>query len=351
MDKNYLNAYSQFLIAASNHAHSTDFQEITNGNYSKDQTYRFLTSKGFDEKDFWLAIKPTLKPIQSNNACISVDDTIIEKPYMKENDVVSYCYDHTKSKCIKGINLLSLTYKTGDIAMPINYRVIKKDQIIPATEKTKARRKSEHTKNQLFRKMLKMTKTNKVKYRYVLADSWFSSNENFKFIHDTLDKCFVFATKSNRLFKFNDEDESQYRKLSSYDFQPGTAYAIEFKGIPFPLYLSKQVFKNEDGKEAVLYLVTNDEVLSYDSMVNLYKKRWNIEVYHKSLKQNCSLGKSTVRTVKTITSHIFCSVYAYVLLEKLKIKREQNHFKISAIYYLKGLKRTFNALSFELKSA
>ncbi|WP_394700489.1 transposase [uncultured Ilyobacter sp.] len=97
--------------------------------------------------------------------------------------------------------------------------------------------------------------------------------------------------------------------------------------------------------------MTNGEYLSYDNMVKIYQKRWDIEVYHKSLKQNCSLGKSSVRTVKTILGHIFCSIYAYVLLEKLKLKKKQNQFKLSATYYLKGLGKTFKSLCFDLKSA
>ncbi|WP_320046386.1 transposase [uncultured Ilyobacter sp.] len=191
--------------------------------FSKDKIYRFLSSGEFCEKNFWLTIKPMLRSIQNNNACISVDDTIIEKPHTKENEVVSYCYDHTKSKCVKGINLLSMTYKTNDASLPINHRIIRKDEILTDSSSDKVKRKSVLTKNQHFRNMLKSSKANKVKYRYVLADSWFSSNENFKCIHKDLDKCFVFAVKSNRLFKLTGEDDSQYRKLSSFDFQPETA--------------------------------------------------------------------------------------------------------------------------------
>lgn len=46
---------------------------------------------------------------------------------------------------------------------------------------------------------------------------------------------------------------------------------VELKGLPFPVYLTKQVFKNGDGKEASLYLITNDEFLNYNSTINVYK--------------------------------------------------------------------------------
>jgi hypothetical protein len=72
MNKDYLNIYANFLIASSKYAHSTDLQKITEDRYSKDKIYRFLSSGEFCEKNFWLTIKPILKSIQNNNACISL---------------------------------------------------------------------------------------------------------------------------------------------------------------------------------------------------------------------------------------------------------------------------------------
>jgi hypothetical protein len=40
-------------------------------------------------------------------------------------------------------------------------------------------------------------------------------------------------------------------------------------------------------------------------MVTSYRKRWNVEPYHKSLKQNASLEKSPTHTVVTQTNHFF----------------------------------------------
>ncbi|MCP3679845.1 MAG: transposase, partial [Gammaproteobacteria bacterium] len=45
---------------------------------------------------------------------------------------------------------------------------------------------------------------------------------------------------------------------------------------------------NEDGRIRTRYLVTNDLSLDAHQILNLYKKRWSIEEYHKSVKQNTS---------------------------------------------------------------
>lgn len=349
MNKKYLETYSNFLIASTKSAHSTDLQKITDSEFSKDSVYRFLSSGQFCEKNYWLSIRKTLRSVEDSNACISFDDTIVHKPHSQTNEVIEYYWDHTINKSVKGINILSCTYQTKDISLPLNYRVIRKNKTV-TDENGESKRKAEFTKNQSMRAMLKTAKVNKIKYRYVLADSWYTTNENLKYIHKYLNKLFVCAIKTNRVFKFLGEDFKQFRKLNKGNFQPGEVYEIELKGCLFPVFLTKQVFKNEDGKEASLYLITNDEFLNYDSTIKVYKKRWNIEVYHKSLKQNCSMGKATVRTVQTIIGHIFCSIYSYVKLEKLKMKTQFNHFKLKTKYYLLGLKETFLKLS-DLKTA
>jgi hypothetical protein len=65
---------------------------------------------------------------------------------------------------------------------------------------------------------------------------------------------------------------------------------IYLEGVEFPLLLVRQVFTNEDGSTAVLYLVTSDMTLGYENITTLYQKRWKVEEYHKSLKQNASLA-------------------------------------------------------------
>ena len=58
------------------------------------------------------------------------------------------------------------------------------------------------------------------------------------------------------------------------------------------------------------------------------KKRWAIEVFHKSLKSNAWLAKSPTRRVTTQSNHIFMSIYAVFKLECLKLKSALNHFAI-----------------------
>lgn len=101
---------------------------------------------------------------------------------------------------------------------------------------------------------------------------------------------------------------------------------VYFEGIDFPLSLTKKVFKNKDESQGTLYLISNEIGPSGTHLYDIYKKRWKVEEYHKSLKSNVSLKKSPARTIKTQSNHIFSSIIGFVKLETMKIKTNMNHF-------------------------
>ena len=105
---------------------------------------------------------------------------------------------------------------------------------------------------------------------------------------------------------------------------------VWLKGLNFEVLLTKQVFTNQDGTSGELYLVTNDLSLPSKAISIIYEKRWSVEVFHKSLKQNAGLEKSPTKYEVTQSNHIFASMIAYCKMELLKIKENKNHFALKA---------------------
>lgn len=108
--------------------------------------------------------------------------------------------------------------------------------------------------------------------------------------------------------------------------------------------LVRQVFENKDGSTGVLYVACSDTTVERDAILTVYKKRWPIEVFHKSLKQNAGLGKAPVRRVRTQNNHIFAALFAVFKLECLKIKQRVNHFALRSKIYLNALKSAYGEL-------
>ena len=101
---------------------------------------------------------------------------------------------------------------------------------------------------------------------------------------------------------------------------------MRYDDTAFTVVLIAKVFKNEDDSTGTLHLVTNDLESSADRIYDVYKKRWRIEEYHKSIKQNASLEKSPTKVERSQSNHIFASIVAYCKLEFLKMKTNLNHF-------------------------
>jgi hypothetical protein len=122
--------------------------------------------------------------------------------------------------------------------------------------------------------MIKACKRNNLNYKYILADSWFSSRDNMNCIKHDIKKDFIMALKTNRLAALSLEDKIKGRfvRIDSLEKKSNTVKQVYLKGIAFPLTLTKQVFTNNDGSIGVLYLISNDINLTYDQITTIYQK-------------------------------------------------------------------------------
>jgi len=346
-----LDLYTDFLLTTMDKATATGLSRLVDGAVSHDQITRLLSENEFSSKDLWQSVKPIVRKHETEEACLIFDDTIIEKPYSDEDDLISWHFDHSKGKTVKGINLLTAFYHSGPpeasaaLRVPIGFELILKTVRFCEVKTQKEKRKSPVTKNELLREMIQQSIHNQLVFKYVLADSWFGSSENMLFIHRK-DKFFIFDMKSNRKVALSEKDRNagHWTRIDKLDIPNNTPTKVWLKDLEIPVLLTKQVFKNKNSV-GVRFLVSNDFSLSDDDFTTIYKKRWSVEEYHKSLKQNAAIGKSPARTVKTQSNHIFASIMAYVKMERLKFTQNLNHFAIKAKIYLAANKAAFKAFN------
>ena len=186
----------------------------------------------------------------------------------------------------------------------------------------------------------------RILFRYILADTWFSSADNMVYIKNSAKKDFVIPLKSNRNVFLCDPSAKVGKpvKLTSLDFDTNSLQTLWLEDVAFPLLVSRQVFKNENGSESVLYLCSSDLTLSSSDLSTLYQKRWKVEEYHKSLKSNASFAKSPTRTIRSQSNHFFASVVAYIKLEVCRCATHLNHFAQKAKLYQAALASAFEQL-------
>lgn len=350
-----LDLYSDYLISTFQLATATGLSALLDDALSHDQISRFLGQGLFDQKDYWRCIKPIVRQLEHPSGIIKIDDTIEEKPYSTENDLICWHYDHSKKsrdKNVKGINIINFLYQNPQptfqaVSIPVAYELVRKTEEWFDKKTQKVKRRSPISKNEMVRQRLRtLQQINRVPFKYVLWDSWFSTAENFKFVHYELKKYFVAALKSNRLVALNEQDklQGQWIRVDELEVQKAPAMPVWLKGLDFPLRLTKQVFQHTDGSQGELYTVTNDLSLDAQAINTTYAERWDVEVLHKSLKQNVGLEKSPTKYEVTQANHIFATMIAWVKLEVLSKVRQTNHFALKSQLHLNAMKACFAQL-------
>ena len=210
MEKEKLNLYTDFLICNSGFAMATGVSAMLDGDVSHDQLTRFLSGHTYTSKDLWRQVKKTVRQIEQEDGCLIFDDTIQEKAWTDENEIICWHFDHCKGRSVKGINLLNALYHSGEVSIPVAFEVIHKPLQFSDVKTRKVKRASEVTKNELMRTMIATCISNSLKFRYVLTDSWFAAQENFDFILKK-GKHFISALKDNRLVALSEEDKKEGR--------------------------------------------------------------------------------------------------------------------------------------------
>ncbi len=352
MNKKLLELYGDYIISSFGQITATGLSRALSGSVSHDKITRFLSAEDLESKELWKLVKTIVREQEKEDGVLIVDDTIEKKPHTQESELVCWHHDHQENRSVKGINLINYVYSVEDISLPVGFDVIKKPIKFCEIKTKKEKRKATITKNELTRNQLKICQRNQLKYKYVLADSWFSSKENMSFIRQDLDKHFIMALKSNRTVAVSEEDKKQGRfiRIDLLEWSEQKPVRGWLKGLDFPVLIHRQVFTNKDGSTGILYLACSDLDCNVPEIEAIYKKRWNVEVFHKTLKSNTGLAKSPTKSVRTQSNHIFMSIYAAFQLECLKIKHKINHFALRSRIYIKALQQAMCELHL-LKSA
>lgn len=269
-------------------------------NVSHDSVNRFLLRERYEAVDLFNAVKDI---INLKGGTLSVDDTVVEKHYSNPEcaELIGYFWSGKYHKTIKGLNLITLYYSDDqENSVPVNYRIYNK--------------KEGKTKNDYFQEMLREVITWGLKPRIVTGDSWYSSVANLKFLKNQK-LGFLFGVEKNRTVSSEPGKYQQVRALSI----PDEGLIIHLKEFGFIKLLRKD-FKKGDSRHYILYLPDSDKLenISRKEFITIHDTHWKIETFHRAIKQLCGVCRFMVRNTHAIQTHIFCSLQAFIRLEKMR---------------------------------
>jgi len=249
---------------------------------------RLLTRLEPDSLSLWNEVSSL---VDRPSGVLVIDDSTLDKPYARCIDLVGYHWSGKHHRVVRGINLISLIWTDGDRMYPCDYRVYDSEDGL--------------SKNDHAIAMLKIAKERGFKPEYVLFDSWYASLDNFKEIRQ-LGWKFLTRIKSNRKLRIGRGNEIAVEQLlisaqGTLVWLPGFGEAQVFR----------IVAKNGD-KE---YWLTNDLAMTALERIGVADNGWQIEVYHRGLKQFCGVERCQCLSARAQRNFIRASLRVFVRLE------------------------------------
>ncbi len=271
-------------------------------NVSHDAISDFLRREKLTAHNLWELVQPLIQ--DSAAAYLIVDDSVQDKRFSKQIELVKRQYSGNEQGLVRGIGVVNLVHSDGTNYYPIDYRIY-------------APEVDGKTKNQHFREMLVAAKAGKnIQAKKILFDSWYAASDNLKLI-DRLKLVFVTRLKENRMVSLSpDTGYVHLTQLDWSDQQLQQGQIVKLKEVPFKLRLFKVVATNGD----IEWVITNDlpqdlvQVIKADNDV-----RWQIEQMHRELKQLTGLEQCQCRKARSQRNHIACCYQAWLAI-KVKAK-------------------------------
>ena len=288
--------YISFLLSEPHYPSACRLAKLMN--ISHDSVNRFILRERYTPKDLFNQAAPQL---DLNGGVLSVDDSVLDKPYSHYMALVGHFWSGKHHRSVKGINLITLYYTdTKGHHLPVNYRLYDHSE--------------GKTKNDYFLEMLAEVMSWGLLPASVTGDSWYSSTKNFKAIKNS-GLGFMFALKSNRSVSL---EKNVFMAVGSVDI-PEEGLTVWLREFGF-IRLFRTMLKNEH-RHYALYL-PDDAPLDQVSRAEfeaIHDKHWQIEQYHRAIKQVCHIEHSQVRGEAGVRNHVFAALSGYIHLQKMSL--------------------------------
>jgi len=253
---------------------------------------------------------------------LSLDDTLIEKTG-KAMGGVGYLYDSSQKKNILCHAIVSTFYRGSCTEqLPLYFEPYVKQDVAENSDMWF------RTKIQIALDLLRQSLA-RVTPAAVVFDEWYMSQEITEFVANR-GLTWVSQAKSNRCIQVGESWiglATWARSLPARGFSRVNAEVDEkrFKWFFETSVVMKKVgviklvvLRRRKNSRRYTFLVSNNTILDGMTVLEYYKKRWAIEVFHRDCKQHLGLGEYQIRKLDCVVIHLHLVFLAYTLLKNVR---------------------------------
>lgn len=312
------------------------FMKQSNDSLKKDTYYRLLQNSSYNWRKLLslstLKILKLLHKVQDSKLIkvLILDDTIEGKTGKNIEGSRDALWSNKEKRKIRGVNIVSLNYSDGlsnfmvDLAISMgNYARVKLEEFTQEldfrTTAYKRRLEIMDGKSKIAIDMIKRAIKSGIYADYLLVDSWYSKPVFIKEMNDLGLRVISRIANNNKIWNFTDKEKTLnavYEKHKKIKNEKAGKYGkkIKFK------YFSVIVEHKNAGKIKIVFIKTFENLIpiastdldiSDEEIIEIYKRRWDIEQGYKELREHFGFGKEENRIYEALIARMTLSFFAY----------------------------------------
>ncbi len=312
------------------------FRNQSNDSFKKDVYYRLLANSSYNWRSLLslssLKILSLLHKIQDSKAIkvFIIDDTVEDKVGKNIEGSCDSIYSNKEKRKVRGLNVVSLNYSDGfsnfmlDFAIAMNKyaRVAIEDFTNKVDHRSNAHKRRLETmkgKSQIAIDMVKRAVESGIYADYLLVDSWYSKPVFLKEMNTLGLKVISRMANNNKIWNFLGKEKSLeaiYNKFKETKTAKPGKYGKKIKFTYFSVVVEhknagklKIVFIKT--KEKLIPIVSTDLEINDEEIIEIYKRRWDIEQGYKELREHFGFGKEENRIYEALIARITLSMFTY----------------------------------------
>ena len=289
--------YIHFLIAAQTVFSSVEASKthpVTENVPAHDAYTRLLQRLPPDSQALWQEVQGC---IELKGGVLIIDDSTLDKPYASKIALVTRHWSGKHGRVVQGINLISLVFAQRGSCLPCDCRLYNKAQ-------------DGLSKNDHFQQMIKTAKERGFDPELVAFDSWYASLNNLKLVRRQ-EWDWLTQLPSNRQVSIDRSGNRAIREI----LIPAEGRAVHFKR-----YGWIKVFKTIGTNGDFEYWATSKLDMSLQEAAFYALDAWQVEVYHRGLKQCTGIERAQFRLEVSQRNHIGLAIRAFVRLELHRLR-------------------------------
>ena len=307
--------YCQYLLVSQINYTLTNYAEHTE-KFSHDMANRYLAGDEIRPQMVWENVQSQV--IQTPYGFIVFDDTVIDKNFSHDIELVRRQYSGNAHGVIKGIGVVTCVYVNPklDRFWIIDYRIYDPE----GDGKTKLDHLQDMLLNCVYQKELA--------FWAVLMDTWYATKGIMLRI-EKFHKIYYCPLKDNR--QVDDSGGSQpYRRMDSLEWteaEQRQGKVIKIKG--FPAEHKVKVFRVVLSTQRTDYIVTNEMAQDNTEAVrDVCGFRWKVEQFHRETKQLTGVEGCQCRKARIVRNHIGCAILVWVRLKQVAYETQKTIYEV-----------------------